>query len=234
MKFLRQHCSELLLKFRLSQNICTYRLTDAYMYYINQRRHLHVHFWTAASEREISSKIMTSDETWISYIIVKSKQKSMQWHRSNSPKVRKFRFHLHNILWNNILTSKSVLFVDSWSVEQQWHSRCIVKYFLNLDMPFRIANMEYYQGIVMRMRAHTLQTTLSRWFRVPNRKCWITLLIAMALHLLIITFSSPSKSICISTIHRNWEVESSSAGLDWLNFPVVEFCTRDIQKLVTW
>lgn len=40
---------------------------------------------------EFFSHLVTGDETWISYTNVESKQKSMQWRHSSSPKAKKFK-----------------------------------------------------------------------------------------------------------------------------------------------
>ncbi|KAL4092199.1 hypothetical protein QTP88_026740 [Uroleucon formosanum] len=59
--------------------------------------------------------IVTSDETWISYINPKSKQQSMQWRHSTSPKPKKFkqtpytsRKMMATVFWDE----KGVLLVD--------------------------------------------------------------------------------------------------------------------------
>lgn len=61
------------------------------------------------------SHIVTGDETWISYINPETKQKSMQWRHSTSPKPKKFKqtpYTSRKMMATVFQDEKCVLLVD--------------------------------------------------------------------------------------------------------------------------
>ena len=42
-------------------------------------------------DAEFFSKLLTGDETWVYYYEPETKQQSMEWHHSDSPRPKKFR-----------------------------------------------------------------------------------------------------------------------------------------------
>ena len=62
---------------------------------------------------EFFSHLVTGDETWISYTNVESKQKSMQWCHSSSPKTKKFKQapSIRKMMATAFWDQKGVLFV---------------------------------------------------------------------------------------------------------------------------
>ena len=157
-------------------------------------------FWNSFGAIQIIScraRLMTMDETWLDHYDPETKQHSMEWRHSGSPRPKKFRVQKSAgiVLASNFWDQDGILFI----------------YYL---LKGRTINAEYYSSLLVQMKDILKE---KRRGRSPRVSCSCTIMPRLTGHLQPKSnWPTWASSVLIThPIPRIWPHRTTTCSLDW-------------------